>query len=102
MDEVISGRIYFGTTDITDDVMADGATEVEWFRDSGNVPADNLWTPEYVDGNRLAIHIDNGNQHGVGSDFGFVSKSVIFTCRVFFPVNGRLEEVDKNLGFDIV
>ena len=102
VDEVISGRIYFGTTDITDDVMADDATEVEWFRNSGNVPADNLWTPEYVDDNRLAIHIDNGNQHGVGSDFGFVSKSVIFTCRVFFPVNGRLEEVDKNLGFDIV
>ena len=77
VDEVMSGRIYFGTTDITDDVMADDATEVEWFRNSGNVPADNLWTPEYVDGNRLAIHIDNGNQHGVGSDFGFVSKSVI-------------------------
>lgn len=102
VDEVISGRIYFGTTDITDDVMADDATEVEWFRNSGNVPADNLWTPEYVDGNRLAIHIDNGNQHGVGSDFGFVSKSVIFTCRVFFPVNGTLEKVDMNLGFDIV
>ena len=102
VDEVMSGRIYFGTTDITDDVMADDATEVEWFRNSGNVPADNLWTPEYVDGNRLAIHIDNGNQHGVGSDFGFVSKSVIFTCRVFFPVNGRLEKVDMNLGFDIV
>lgn len=102
VDEVISGRIYFGTTDITDDVMADDATEVEWFRNSGNVSADNLWTPEYVDGNRLAIHIDNGNQHGVGSDFGFVSKSVIFTCRVFFPVNGRLEKVDMNLGFDIV
>ena len=102
VDEVISGRIYFGTTDITDDVMADDATEVEWFRNSGNVPADNLWTPEYVDGNRLAIHIDNGNQHGGGSDFGFVSKSVIFTCRVFFPVNGRLEKVDMNLGFDIV
>ena len=102
VDEVISGRVFYGTIDITDDVMADDATEVEWFRNSGNVPADNLWTPEYVDGNRLAIHIDNGNQHGVGSVFGFVSKSVIFTCRVFFPVNGRLEEVDKNLGFDIL
>lgn len=102
VDEVISGRVFYGTIDITDDVMADDATEVEWFRNSGNVPADNLWTPEYVDGNRLAIHIDNGNQHGVGSDFGFVSKSVIFTCQVFFPVNGRLEKVDMNLGFDIV
>ena len=102
VDTVMSGRVFYGTIDITDDVMVDDATEVEWFRNSGNVPADNLWTPEYVDGNRLAIHIDNGNQHGVGSDFGFVSKSVIFTCRVFFPVNGRLEKVDMNLGFDIV
>lgn len=102
VDTVMSGRIYFGTTDITDDVMADGATEVEWFRDSGNVPADNLWTPEYVDGNRLAIHIDNGNQHGVGSDFGFVSRSVAFVCRVFIPVEGEMQSIEQRFGFDIL
>lgn len=102
VDTVMSGRIYFGTTDITDDVMADGATEVEWFRDSGNVPADNLWTPEYVDGNRLAIHIDNGNQHGVGSDFGFVSRSVAFICRVFIPVEGEMQRIEQRFGFDIL
>lgn len=102
VDTVMSGRIYFGTTDITDDVMADGATEVEWFRDSGNVPADNLWTPEYVDGNRLAIHIDNGNQHGVGSDFGFVSMSVAFVCRVFIPVEGEMQQIKQRFGFDIL
>ena len=102
VDEVISGRIYFGTTDITDDVMADDATEVEWFRNSGNVPADNLWTPEYVDGNRLAIHIDNGNQHGVGSDFGFVSRSVAFICRVFIPVEGEMQQIEQRFGFDIL
>ena len=102
VDEVMSGRIYFGTTDITDDVMADAATEVEWFRDSGNVPADNLWTPEYVDGNRLAIHIDNGNQHGVGSDFGFVSRSVAFICRVFIPVEGEMQRIEQRFGFDIL
>lgn len=102
VDTVMSGRIYFGTTDITDDVMADGATEVEWFRGSGNVPADNLWTPEYVDGNRLAIHIDNGNQHGVGSDFGFVSRSVAFICRVFIPVEGEMQPIEQRFGFDIL
>ena len=102
VDEVMSGRIYFGTTDITDDVMADDATEVEWFRNSGNVPADNLWTPEYVDGNRLAIHIDNGNQHGVGSDFGFVSRSVAFICRVFIPVEGEMQQIEQRFGFDIL
>ena len=102
VDTVMSGRIYFGTTDITDDVMADDATEVEWFRNSGNVPADNLWTPEYVDGNRLAIHIDNGNQHGVGSDFGFVSRSVAFICRVFIPVEGEIQQIEQRFGFDIL
>ena len=102
VDEVISGRVFYGTIDITDDVMADAATEVEWFRDSGNVPADNLWTPEYVDGNRLAIHIDNGNQHGVGSDFGFVSMSVAFVCRVFIPVEGEMQQIKQRFGFDIL
>ena len=102
VDTVMSGRVFYGTIDITDDVMADGATEVEWFRDSGNVPADNLWTPEYVDGNRLAIHIDNGNQHGVGSDFGFVSRSVAFVCRVFIPVEGEMQQIEQRFGFDIL
>lgn len=102
VDTVMSGRVFYGTIDITDDVMADGATEVEWFRDSGNVPADNLWTPEYVDGNRLAIHIDNGNQHGVGSDFGFVSRSVAFICRVFIPVEGEIQQIEQRFGFDIL
>ena len=102
VDTVMSGRVFYGTIDITDDVMADAATEVEWFRDSGNVPADNLWTPEYVDGNRLAIHIDNGNQHGVGSDFGFVSRSVAFICRVFIPVEGEMQQIEQRFGFDIL
>ena len=102
VDTVMSGRVFYGTIDITDDVMADGVTEVEWFRDSGNVPADNLWTPEYVDGNRLAIHIDNGNQHGVGSDFGFVSRSVAFVCRVFIPVEGEFQQIEQRFGFDIL
>lgn len=102
VDEVISGRVFYGTIDITDDVMADAATEVEWFRDSGNVPADNLWTPEYVDGNRLALHIDNGNQHGVGSDFGFVSRSVAFICRVYIPVEGEMQQIEQRFGFDIL
>ena len=102
VDTVMSGRVFYGTIDITDDVMADGVTEVEWFRDSGNVPADNLWTPEYVDGNRLAIHIDNRNQHGVGSDFGFVSRSVAFICRVFIPVEGEMQQIEQRFGFDIL
>lgn len=102
VDTDIHGRVLYGTIDITSEVMSMEGTEVEWFRNSGNIPADNLWTPEYVDGNLLAIHIDNSNQHGVGSDFGFVSKSVQFICRVFIPVSGDIQKIEQKFGFDIL
>lgn len=102
VDTDIHGCVLYGAIDITSEVMSMEGTEVEWFRNSGNIPADNLWTPEYVDGNLLAIHIDNSNQHGVGSDFGFVSKSVQFICRVFIPVSGEIQKIEQKFGFDIL
>jgi hypothetical protein len=102
VDTDIHGRVLYGAIDITSLVMSMEGTEVEWFRNSGNIPADNLWTPEYVDGDLLAIHIDNSNQHGVGSDFGFVSKSVQFICRVFIPVSGDIQKIEQKFGFDIL
>lgn len=102
VDTDIHGRVLYGAIDITSEVMSMEGTEVEWFRNSGNIPADNLWTPEYVDGDLLAIHIDNSNQHGVGSDFGFVSKSVQFICRVFIPVSGDIQKIEQKFGFDIL
>lgn len=102
VDTRISGRLYCGITDITDDVLSLDGSEVEWLRDSGNAPADRLWSPEYVDGNRLAVHIDNGNLHGVGSDFGFGSKQVIFICRVYIPVGAELQKIEQRFGFDIL
>ncbi len=102
VDTVISGRIFFGSTDITDEVMAEDAADVEWLRDSGNTPADNAWTPDFIPGKQLAIHVDNSNQHGVGSDFGFGSRSISFICRVFIPVGGSKRKVEQCLGFDIL
>lgn len=102
VDTDIHGRVLYGAIDITSEVMSMEGTEVEWFRNSGNIPADNLWTPEYVNGDLLAIHIDNSNQHGVGSDFGFVSKSVQFICRVFIPVSGDIQKIEQKFGFDIL
>ena len=102
VDTVISGRIFFGSTDITDEVMAEDAADVEWLRDSGNTPADNAWTPDFIPGKQLAIHVDNSNQHGVGSDFGFGSRSISFICRVFIPVGGSIQKVEQRLGFDIL
>lgn len=102
VDTVISGRIFFGYTDITDEVMAEDAADVEWLRDSGNTPADNAWTPDFIPGKQLAIHVDNSNQHGVGSDFGFGNRSISFICRVFIPVGGSKQKVEQSLGFDIL
>lgn len=102
VDTVISGRIFFGYTDITDEVMAEDAADVEWLRDSGNTPADNAWTPDFIPGKQLAIHVDNSNQHGVGSDFGFTGKSVSFVCRVFIPVGGQIQRIEQKFGFDIL
>ena len=82
--------------------MAEDAADVEWLRDSGNTPADNAWTPDFIPGKQLAIHVDNSNQHGVGSDFGFGSRSISFICRVFIPVGGSIQKVEQRLGFDIL
>ena len=72
--------------------MNTAGVEVEWLRDTGNVGDDNTWQPEYVDSKRNVIHVDNGNEHGIGSGFGVDYLSAIFTCSVFIPVGGTQEK----------
>ena len=91
-------RVYYGHNDITEDVLAHPGAGMEWFRDTGDAPADNLWKPNYVDGNKLKVHIDNSNQHGVGSKFGFETKRVVFTCDVFVPMDGGVEKLTATYG----
>ncbi len=95
-------QVLFGHNDITEDVRAQKGFVAEWFRDTGNAPADNLWKPAYVGDDKLRIHIDNGNAHGVGSDFGFGCKKVVFTCRVYVPVDGGMRQLEQSLGFNLV
>ena len=68
-------------------------TEVEWLRDTGNTADDNTWTPQYVDGKKNVIHVDNSNAHGVGSGFGEAYREVTFTCRVYVPVGGGTKKM---------
>ena len=99
VDTNLDVRVYYGHNDITEDVLAHPGAGMEWFRDTGDVPADNLWKPNYVDGNKLKVHIDNSNQHGVGSKFGFETKRVVFTCNVFVPVDGGTENLTATYGW---
>lgn len=95
--EITAGLTYAGM-DITDDVMQLEGTEVEWLRDSGNVPADNTWKPSYIDGDRNRIWLTNAD---MPSDFGYSVRSVKFICRVFIPVGDVKTKVENYIGFNI-
>lgn len=92
VDTNLTARIYYGNIEITADIMNMTGVEVEWLRNTGSVGDDNTWQPEYVDGQKNVIHVDNGNEHGIGSGFGVDYLSAIFTCNVFIPVGGTQEK----------
>ena len=92
VDTNLTARIYYGNIEITADIMNTTGVEVEWLRDTGSVGDDNTWQPEYVDGQKNVIHVDNGNEHGIGSGFGVDYMSATFTCSVFIPVGGTQEK----------
>ena len=92
VDTNLTARIYYGNIEITADIMNTTGVEVEWIRDTGSVGDDNTWQPEYVDGQKNVIHVDNGNEHGIGSGFGVDYMSATFTCSVFIPVGGTQEK----------
>lgn len=92
VDTELTAKIYYGNIEITADIMNMTGVEVEWLRDTGNVGDDNTWQPEYVDGQKNVIHVDNGNEHGIGSGFGVDYMSATFTCNVFIPVGGTQEK----------
>lgn len=88
--------VKHGNRDITDVLMATAGTEVEWLRDTGDTPSDNAWSPQYVDGKKNVILIDNSDAHGVGSGFGYTYRQLAFICRVFVPVGGDLQLLAEN------
>lgn len=85
--------VKYANRDITPVLMAATGTEVEWLRDTGDIPADNAWSPQYVDSQKNVILIDNSDAHGVGLGFGSRYRQVSFTCRVFVPVGGQTQLV---------
>ena len=52
----IKAVVSYGNRDITNTLMATAGVEVEWLRDTGNIPSDNSWKPTYVDGQKHVIH----------------------------------------------
>ena len=79
---IISLIVVYGTEDITERLMKRAGTEVEWLRESGNVPSDNSWKPTYVDGDRSKLRLDNTD---MPTGWGYEIRKVKFICRIFIP-----------------
>lgn len=94
----IAAVVSYGNRDITNVLMATTGVEVEWLRDTGNVPADNSWSPTYVDGQKHVIRLTSAD---MGSEWGLSVRTVKFICRVFIPVGEDMETVDNYVGFRI-
>lgn len=94
----IAAVVSYGNRDITNVLMATTGVEVEWLRDTGNVPADNSWSPTYVDGQKHVIRLTSAD---MGSEWGLSVRTVKFICRVFIPVGEDMETVENYVGFKI-
>lgn len=94
----IAAVVSYANRDITNVLMATTGVEVEWLRDTGNVPADNSWSPTYVDGQKHVIRLTSSD---MGSEWGFTVRTVKFICRVFIPVGEDMEKVENYVGFKI-
>lgn len=94
----IAAVVSYANRDITNVLMATTGVEVEWLRDTGNVPADNSWSPTYVDDQKHVIRLTSAD---MGSEWGFTVRTVKFICRVFIPVGEDMETVENYVGFRI-
>lgn len=94
----IAAVVSYGNRDITNVLMTTTGVEVEWLRNTGNVPADNSWSPTYVDDQKHVIRLTSAD---MGSEWGLSVRTVKFICRVFIPVGEDMETVENYVGFKI-
>lgn len=93
----IDAVLWYGNMDITADVKQLVGVEVEWLRDSGNVPADNSWKPQYADDSKLSIRLSNAD---VTPNFGLSIRKVKFVCNCYIPIGkDKIEKVSQEIGF---
>ena len=89
--------LWYGNMDITADVKQLVGVEVEWLRDSRNVPADNSWRPQYADDSKLSIRLSNAD---VTPNFGLSIRKVKFVCNCYIPIGkDKIEKVSQEIGF---
>lgn len=94
----ITAVVSYGNRNITNVLMATDGVEVEWLRDTGNIPSDNSWKPTYVDGQKHVIHLSVAD---MGSGWGSEYRKISFICRVFIPVGENFKTVENKINIKI-
>lgn len=94
----ITAVVSYGNRNITNVLMVTDGVEVEWLRDTGNIPSDNSWKPTYVDGQKHVIHLSVAD---MGSGWGSEYRKISFICRVFIPVGEKFETVENKINIKI-
>lgn len=94
----ITAYITYSGMDITDDVMALEGLEIEWLRDSGNIPSDSSWKPTHIDGQLNTLRLTNDD---MPPEWGYKVRTVMFICRIFIPVGGETQKIENYVGFNI-
>lgn len=94
----IKAVVSYGNRDITNTLMATTGVEVEWLRDTGNVPSDNSWKPTYVNGQKHIIHLSIAD---MGSGWGSEYRKISFICRIFIPVGEDFKTIENSINIKI-
>lgn len=94
----ITAVVSYGNRNITNVLMATDGVEVEWLRDTGNIPSDNSWKPTYVDGQKHVIHLSVAD---MGSGWGSEYRKISFICRIFIPVGENFETAENKINIKI-
>lgn len=92
----ITAIVRFGNIDITGDVMALTGVDVQWRRNSGDVPLDNAWNPDVLE-TKNKIHL-------VDDDMGpnwIETRFTEFICTFIIPIGGETRKVEGKTGFKI-
>ena len=94
-DTVVSAIVTYANRDITEILMSNPATSVEWFRDTKDPVTDSAWKPERIEANGSVIHLTNKD---MGDGWGITYREVEFICKVFIPIDGSTSVVENNIN----
>lgn len=92
----IRASVFFGNINITAELLAAPGSDIQWTRNSENVPDDNAWIPT-IDGakNRLKL-VDED----MGRDW-LSRRKTIFTCTVFIPIGEEIIIERETIDFKL-